>query len=363
MQCMTTTVNDRDRWNRFVVASGKGHIMQSYEWGEVLKAQGWQPFRIAVMQNNAIEAVMAVYLKKIPAMNTCIIYSPCGPVLNFTQEKIADCLIEGAKKVGAENKAVFLQLFPNVLENDAASIDAISGRGFVKIEKQGLLRLTQPSWVYKVDIGPSEKEILGNMKKRTRYSINFSKKKGITVEEKKSGDDLKLFYCMLRELGRRKNFPVRSFNYFRAIWKEMAPGGLARLFFAKHGDQVLAAEMAFVFGDTCYGMYRASSLKERNLRANYALVWGVMTWARERNLKWYDLRGVASFNPPETHSGYGVFKFKEGFGGIPHTYIGDYYHIFDKKRYRLWQAAETVFNRAGLKIINTFYKIRSRFME
>ena len=75
------------------------------------------------------------------------------------------------------------------------------------------------------------------------------------------------------------------------------------------------------------------------------------------------MRGVASFNPPETHSGSGVFKFKEGFGGIPHTYIGDYYHIFDKKRYRLWQAAETVFNRAGLKIINTFYKIRSRFME
>jgi lipid II:glycine glycyltransferase (peptidoglycan interpeptide bridge formation enzyme) len=363
MQSAAFEKKDRARWNAFIAAADNGHVMQSFEWGEVLAKLGWKPIRIAVVENKAVKAAMAMYVRKVPLINRSIIYSPCGPVLDFTREKTADCLIAEAKKVGAGYNAVFLQLFPNILENDTDSIRALSGKGFVKIEKQGLLRLTQPLWVYKVDISRSEKEILGNMKKKTRYGINFSRKQGIQVEERKSADDLENFYAMLRDNGRKKNFPVRGYKYFKAIWKEMGPNGSARLFFAKHGDQVLAAELAFVFGDTCYGMYRASSLKDRNLQANYALVWGVMTWARERNLKWYDLRGVASFNPPENHSGYGVFKFKEGFGGVPLTFSGDYYCIFNQRLNRAWEAVEKGLNVGGLKLLKTYNRLAPGFMK
>jgi lipid II:glycine glycyltransferase (peptidoglycan interpeptide bridge formation enzyme) len=105
-------------------------------------------------------------------------------------------------------------------------------------------------------------------------------------------------------------------------------------------------------------MYRASSPLGRSLQANYTLVWELIRWARQRGLKRYDLRGVASFAPSEDHSGCGGFKFKKGWGGTPRTYAGDYYHILNPRLFRLWEAAEHAVNFAGMALLNTGCRVK-----
>jgi lipid II:glycine glycyltransferase (peptidoglycan interpeptide bridge formation enzyme) len=358
MRALIVGPEDRSRWNAFVAGPGRGHVMQSYEWGEVMRRRGWEPVRIAAVRGKAFCGAMALYLRRIPLLPFTFAYSPYGPVLSAAEGGELPCLVERARRLGAERRLIFLQLFPDALAGDEAALAAIIAQGFHRIEKQGILRLTQPLWIYMIDIGRSEAELLAAMKKKTRYGIRFSSRKGVRVEERRSEADLACFHALLVENGRRKNFPVRGLNFYRSIWKEFAPAGLARLFFALHGPEVVAAELAFVFGDTCYGMYRTSSPLGRSLQANYTLVWEVIRWARQRGLKRYDLRGVASFAPPEDHSGYGVFKFKDGWGGTPRTYAGDYYHILNPRLYLIWEAAELVFNVAGIALLKAYYRVK-----
>lgn len=358
MHALIVGPEDRDRWNAFVAGPGRGHVMQAYEWGEVMRRRGWEPVRIAAVRGKAFCGAMALYLRRIPLLPFTLAYSPYGPLFAAGGDEALDCLANRARRLGVERRSIFLQLFPDALASDSAALAAITAQGFRRIEKQGILRLTQPLWIYTLDIGRSEAELLSAMKKKTRYGIRFSARKGVRVVERRNETDLECFHALLVDNGRRKGFPVRSRDFYRSIWKELAPAGLARLFFALRGAEVVATELAFVFGDTCYGMYRASSPLGRRLQANYTLVWEVIRWARQMGLKRYDLRGVASFAPPENHSGYGVFKFKEGWGGTPCTFAGDYYHIVNQRLYRAWEVAERAFNVTGIALLKAYYRIQ-----
>lgn len=360
MQARIVGPHDRGPWDAFVAGPGRGHVMQSYEWGEVMRRLGWDPVRIAALEGGAFRGAMAVYLRRIPLSPFSLAYSPYGPVAAAADADTLACLMGRARAIAARRRTIFLQLFPDLQAEDGSALAALGAQGFRRIEKQGILRLTQPLWTYTLDLDRSEGALLAAMKKKTRYGIRFSGRQGVRVEERGGDADLARFHALLVENGRRKSFPVRGLRFYRAIWREMAPRGLARLFFACRGGEVAAAELAFVFGGTCYGMYRASSPLGRRLQASYSLVWEVIRWARAQGLKRYDLRGVASFAPPEDHSGYGVFQFKEGWGGTPRTFAGDYYHIVNPGLYRFWELAERAFNVAGIALLKTYYRLKRR---
>ena len=101
-------------------------------------------------------------------------------------------------------------------------------------------------------------------------------------------------------------------------------------------------------------MYGASYPKNRNLMPNYALHWYIMNWAKEKGCHWYDLRGVPSFDPAPDHTGFGIYRFKKGFGGVPLTFMGDYYYIFKPNLYNNWESGEKYLNKMGGLLLKIF---------
>jgi lipid II:glycine glycyltransferase (peptidoglycan interpeptide bridge formation enzyme) len=347
--------NKKKMWNDFITNSTRGHFLQSFEWGEVMSKSGWIPLRLAVKQNGGINAAASLYLKKIIPTPWSILYCPRGPVLDYNDPESLRRLSEEIKNIAAKHNVIFLQLVPNVTIDEKSVTENLNAQNFVKIDKQGIFRLTQPLWVYRIDLRNTEEDLLANMKRKTRYSVRVSNKKGVKVYRKNSIADFDTLYKLLKESSKRKKFPLRSYSYFRSIWDEMAPHGLANLFFAVYGKHILAAELVLSCGNICWDMYRAASTEYKNLRANYALQWHIIQWAKKEGYHWYDQRGVPSFNPPPEHSGYGVYKFKKGFGGLPFTFIGDYYYIYKPTLYSAWETGETLLNRSSkllLKILS-----------
>ena len=345
---------EKSLWNEFVMNSSRGHVFQSYEWGEVMACSGWKPLRLVVEDRHQIRGGISILKKKILSTPWSILYSPRGPAIDFDDHKSFSELVKGIKEVALSEKAIFLQIVPHAFYDENGTIKSIENKNFIKIEKEGIFRLTQPVWVYRIDLKKSEDEILSQMKRKTRYSVRLSLKKGVTITQKKDLKDLKIFYGMLRESSKRKNFPIRSFSYFESLWNNLAPSGYARLFFANCNGKTLAGELVLRFGDICWDMYRASVDSDRNLRPNYALQWKIMQWAKQKGCLWYSLRGVPSFNPPPEHGGYGVYKFKKGFGGVPFTYAGDYYYIFKPKLYKLWENGERMLNKCGKMLLKIY---------
>ena len=347
MECNLINIEERARWNDFVTNSPKGHIFQSFEWGEAMANLGWEPFRIVVEDGKHIKACISILMKKILPTPWSIFYSPRGPIINFNDQDTFHCLMEGIKKIGREKKAIFLQVIPHISAEDKESTESLNKEKFYKVDKQGLFRLTQPLWVYRVDLSKTKQELMSQMKHKTRYNIRLSMRKGVEVSEGKTLDDLTIFYKMLRNTADRKNFPVRRFATFKSVWEQLVPSGYAKLFFAIHQGEILSGVLVFLFNKICWYMYGASDVKNRNLMANYALHWHIINWAKENGCLWYDLRGVPTFNPSPKHSGFGIYRFKKGFGGLPLTFAGDYYYIFRPSLYKFWELSERYLNKMG----------------
>jgi lipid II:glycine glycyltransferase (peptidoglycan interpeptide bridge formation enzyme) len=342
------------KWNQFVSDSPKSHIFQSYEWGEAASHHGWMPLRVVIEEGDDIKACISLLKRKIRTTPWSILYCPRGPVIEFKDENILDRLMNAIHQIAASHRAIFLQINPQLFDGDRAISERLTKRGFVKREKFGLFRLMQPEWVYRVDVRQTEKELLDRMKSKTRYNIKLAAKKGIEIVEKQTIEDLHKFYDILKKTSARKKFALRGFSYFQAIWQEMVPNGLATLFFATYKGERLAGVLVFIFGNMCWYMYGASDDKYRNLMPSYALHWYVIQWAQKKGCAWYDLRGVPSFNPPSGHSGYGVYRFKKGFGGDPYTFLGDFYFIYKPRLYACWEKGEAVLNRFGKLLLKFF---------
>ena len=84
----------------------------------------------------------------------------------------------------------------------------------------------------------------------------------------------------------------------------------------------IAGTLAIHYGDKVWYLYGASSNEHRNLMPNYLLQWRMIQWAVETGCRIYDFRGVSG-NVSEDNPLYGLFRFKQGFGGDFTEFVGE----------------------------------------
>jgi peptidoglycan pentaglycine glycine transferase (the first glycine) len=70
-------------------------------------------------------------------------------------------------------------------------------------------------------------------------------------------------------------------------------------------------------------MYGASTDRHRNLVPNHLLQWEATRWARDQGYAFYDMWGAPEVLD-EKDPMWGVYRFKDGFGGQFTSYLGAY---------------------------------------
>ena len=97
-------------------------------------------------------------------------------------------------------------------------------------------------------------------------------------------------------------------------------------FLAEWEGQPLAGLVLFHFGPKAWYFYGMSSDRERNRMPTYALQWAAIRWAKEHGYATYDFWGA-----PDTFSEddpmWGVYRFKDGFGGQVVRHIGAWDYV------------------------------------
>jgi len=182
------------------------------------------------------------------------------------------------------------------------------------------------------------------MKPKTRYNIRLAERKGVTVREG-TEEDVQTFYRLSQVTSLRDDFPIHKEQYYLDAYRTFVPAGLARLFMAEYGGEPLAGLMAFAFGRTAWYMYGASSNRQRNLMPNHLLQWSAIQWAKARGCETYDFWGIPDeigLDPSQADVAHersdglwGVYRFKEGFGGSIVRYLGAYDCVYWKPVYAL----------------------------
>jgi len=325
---------DSEIWNSFVAASPTGHLLQSWQWGQLKAAFGWQAVRVGIEDRGRLVASAQVLFRSLPLPFPClsIAYIPKGPVLDFGNQETSEALLSAIHRLTCQKRAILLKIEPE-LPDGPAVVRQLQACGFRPSQQT-----IQPHSTIHIDLRADLDEILARMKSKKRYNVRLAGRKGVLVREG-TADDLSVFYDLIELTGGRDGFAVHSREYYETVYRLFVPPGLARLFLATYHDKVIAGLMAFAFGQRAWYMYGASSDKERNRMPNHLLQWEAIRWAKERGCLTYDLWGIPDEvgREPERyektvtdrHDGlWGVYRFKQGFGGQVVRYVGAYDYVY-----------------------------------
>jgi lipid II:glycine glycyltransferase (peptidoglycan interpeptide bridge formation enzyme) len=274
---------------------------------------------------------MQVFVNRLSGSSHSLLYVPRGPALQRPTVEVLAPLLDAARALGMEERAIGIRMEPNVPAGAVAWKETLRSLGTAPMYPPA-----QPRSSWMLDITPDEDVLLAGMKSKTRYNIRLATRKGVVVDEA-GPDDLAQFYALLQETARRDDFFIHSLDVYRRMFSLFWDAGRFTVLFARHEGRLIAAVTLLRFGETCWYLHGASSNEDRNLMPTYLLQWEAIRWARGHGCTEYDFRAVPDILRDDQDM-FGVYRFKEGFGGRQFTTLPTYAASYNPMLFSLWRA-------------------------
>jgi peptidoglycan pentaglycine glycine transferase (the first glycine) len=328
-----SVVADAVAWDAALLSLLSPHILQSWAWGELKAQTGWRAKRL-VWQDEAPfaaapHAAASLLVRRLDRrLPVAVAYVPKGPILDWSNASLVEGVLGQIEAEARQAGALFIKIDPDVradVDPGQAVVAALRRRGWRPSAEQIQYRNTVVS-----DLTPDEDALLAAMKPKWRYNIRLAERRGVVVRDGTAAD-LPAFYAMYAETGARDGFLVRPFEYYHAIWARFLADDLGHVLFAEvEGAPVsgvpatakpVAGIFLFRYGPTAWYFYGASTAQSRDLMPNHALQWAAMRWAKAAGCTRYDWWGAPEALE-ESDPMWGVYRFKQGFGGEFTPWIG-----------------------------------------
>ncbi len=329
------------------------HPLQTLEWGEFRKKMG-----VKVIQSDSFQLT----IHKIPYTPFNIGYLPKGPLPNKK-------MVSELKRIGVDENCIFIQLEPNIAITETQKrtetqnfSDSVNNSVRSVFANLGLAPSFHPlftKYTFILDLTKSEEELLKNMHPKTRYNIRVAQKHEVSVVEDNSDSAFETYLKLTFETTKRQGFYAHDENYHRSMWQTLRQRSdvrsqksdklTAHLFLAKFRPPdsdlrplILVAWIVFIFKDTIYYPYGASSTKHREVMASNLMMWEVIRWAKKMGLKKFDMWGSLGPNPDEHDPWFGFHRFKQGYGGKLVEFVGSYDLVIKPFWYQLYKIADKI---------------------
>lgn len=304
-------IKDKQLWERFILDYQRGvgnpeggAFLQSLAWEEFQKKLGKEIFRIGLLENDKLVGTSLIILQKAKAAS--FLYVPVGPIFLKWGKKYFEEWLKYVSELANRKKATFLRVEPRIIPEAAKKL--LKEAGFLEAAAY-----TQPKCTAVFDLTKNEAELLGAASDSTRYNIRASVRKGVGVREGRA-EEIETFVDLLRETAQRKSLTLPAErDYHKVQFETLQKGGLMKLFIAEAGGEALGAALVLFYGDSAYYLHAAGSIKKKQLRASYPLVWHTILESKRQNLKWFDFWGIAASEDSKDPWA-GVTSFKLSFG-------------------------------------------------
>ncbi len=332
-------ITDPAAWDQGIAALPHAHLLQSWAWGEFKARTGWRAQRLRWPIANGSAA--AQVLTRTVGRVLKVMYVPKGPLLDWAAPAQRAAVLDALQALARRERAILIKIDPDVPlsvgppgaeQPDAAGLAMqadLLARGWRFSPDQIQFRNT-----VLLDLRPDEAALLAAMKQKTRYNLRLAERKGVAVRAG-SAADLDLLYRLYAETALRDGFTIRPADYYREAWGRFMAAGQAQPFIAEVAGQPVGALIVFRFAATALYMYGMSREASRELMPNHLLQWHAIRWARAQGCTTYDFWGAPN-EFVESDPLWGVWKFKEGFGGQVVRTLGAWDYAPSPRLYRLY---------------------------
>jgi lipid II:glycine glycyltransferase (peptidoglycan interpeptide bridge formation enzyme) len=276
--------------------------------------------------------VAAAQILRRPIFRTpwSFLYVSKGPIFDYANNRLAQQVLNDLENHARTTRALFIKIDPDVIRQCGQPEPDLPTTAEGKIM---LDLLTQRGWRFSpeqiqfrntviVDLTPDTDAMLAAMKSKWRYNIRLAERKGVTVRQGNDAD-IPLFYKIYAQTAARDGFLIRPKAYYAEVWQRFLDTGRAEMLLAEVNGDVVAGLILFIFGHTAWYIYGASTGQHRNLMPNHLLQWTAMCRAKERGCTCYDMWGAPDVFD-ESDRMWGVYRFKQGFGGQTIQGLGAY---------------------------------------
>jgi len=327
---------EREKFNKFA-----GHPLQTWEWGEFRKEWGNEIARINYKSGSKTNYLLITF-SKIP--HTPLKIGACLKGPKPTKE-----MLDQLKKLGKENKAIFIKLEPNIIVNSKikpqkSKLQIKNKNKVIKLLKENYCApgktLFTPTTFW-IDLTKQEDELLKSFSSKTRYNIRLAQKRGVEVVEDDSKRAFEKYIALTKETIKRQGFYAHNEQYHRLMWnnlneklKARKEKPIARLLTAKYHGKTITAWILFVWKDFIYYPYGASSDRYKNVMANNLIMWEAIRLGKKLGCKTFDLWG--------REPGKGFTRFKEGYHPQVVEFLGSWDLIINRFLYWPYRLAEPI---------------------
>jgi peptidoglycan pentaglycine glycine transferase (the first glycine) len=329
-QCAT-----RDQWNTALAQLPAAHVLQTWEWGDFKSRYGWRAARYLWLEGDRPCAAASVLTRRLGRLPATVMYTPKGPALDYENTVLLENVLAHLENTARQERALFVKIDPDVRTDTAAGkavVEALRRRGWCASREQIQFRNT-----VLLDLTASPDELLAAMKSKWRYNVRLAKRKGVTVRQGQL-TDLPLLYEMYARTAARDDFVIRPEAYYRDAWGAFIEAGLAQPLIAEVEREPVAMVIIFRFAERAWYMYGASRNIHREKMPNHLLQWEAMEWAKEQSCTVYDMWGAPD-ELDKMDPMWGVYRFKEGFGGEFVKHIGAWDYATSRFGYWLYTVA------------------------
>lgn len=306
-------------WDVLLAQQPEGNLLQSWRWGELQARFGWTIERLLVQDGRSGMCSLQRTTTLVPGGASY--YVPRGPAVS---EPARLPLLDEIERRARSGGGVVVRVEPNDRVGDEWPA-FFEGRGY----RSGKAVQPQATQLLRIDREPEA--LKAGFKPKTRYNLNLSERKGVTVRAAK---DVHTFARVAADTARRQGIHLPGLAYYQAAIDLFAVDDSVRLYLAEHEGDVLGGIMVFRFAKTAYYLFGGSTEHKRELMPNYLLHWQAMLDFRALGCDTYDWWGVPE-EPAPDHPWFGLYRFKTGFGGETVRYVGLYERVLRPARLAL----------------------------
>jgi lipid II:glycine glycyltransferase (peptidoglycan interpeptide bridge formation enzyme) len=340
---------DPESWNETLATFPNPPILQTWQWGEVKQHFGWQAEHMLWKNDQKQITGMALVLSRTMSWRGFtpgwkVIYVPRGPVLrDWSDSDTRKQIIRDIQSFAKQQNAIFVKIDPelevarglpgelNFQENTQALpiLEELNEQGWIFSQEQIQFRNTVV-----LDLSPSEDDLLAQMKQKTRYNIRLAGRQRVNVRQG-TREDFDLLYQMYAETSLRDGFVIRDRTYYFRVWDTFFQAGLAIPLIAEVDGIPISGLWLFIFGHKAWFLYGMSTDSHREKMPSYKLQWEAIQAAKSAGCTSYDLWGAPDQFVQQDKL-WGVYRFKEGFGGQVVQYLGAWDYPVNPTIYRVY---------------------------
>ena len=341
-------IKEAKHWNKVIANLPGAHVLQTWQWGEVKSHFGWDMHSLIWRDGSGhITAAALVLQRKISdalrGINMSVMYVPRGPLLDWSDKDLVQEVLSDLRQFAKKQRAIFIKIDPDLpigygVPGEAQAHEDPIGQDVRKTLESTGWHFSDEQIQFRntvaIDLRLDEEDLLQRMKSKTRYNIRLAKRRGVTVRIG-TIDDIDLLYQMYAHTAVRDDFLIRPQAYYETVWQTFLEADLAKPLIAEVDNQPVGAVVIFQFAGRAWYFYGMSLDEHREKMFNHRLQWEAMLYAKATGCHTYDMWGAPDiFN--EDDPLWGVYRFKDGFGGRVLRTLGAWDYPIRPLIYRLY---------------------------